>query len=75
MFRSSEFGRLGGVAKGDVGVIGRGESNKNFIRRGKGSGIRGLDETSEGNGGIIGPEGRNSFVVLRPFCEVDSRSV
>jgi len=66
---------LGGAAKGDVGVTGRGKGNKNFIRRGKGRGIGRLDETTEGNGGIIGPKGRNVFIVLRPFCKVDSRGI
>jgi len=71
MFCSSKFSRLCGAAKRDVGVIGRGESDKDFIRRGERRGIRRLDKTTEGDGGIIGPEGKNSFVVLCPFCEVD----
>ena len=75
MFRSSEFGRLCGAAKRDVGVIGRGESDKDFIGRGKRRGIGRLDKTTEGDGGIIRPEGRNSFVVLCPFCEVDTGGV
>jgi len=32
MFRSSEFGRLRGAAKGDARVVRRGESDKDFIK-------------------------------------------
>ena len=63
------------MAKGDIRIIRRGESNKDFIGRGKGRGIRGFDKTTEGNRGIIGPEGRNSFIVFSSFCEVNSRGI
>src|SRR5882724_3150899 len=75
MFRSSQLGGLGSAAKRDIGIIKRGESNKDFIRGRKGRGIRRLDKTTEGNGGVIRPEGRNSFIVLCPFCEVDTGGV
>src|SRR5882724_9376600 len=75
MFCSSEFGRLRGAAERDVRVIGRGESDKDFIGRRKGRGIGRLDKTTKGNRGIIRPEGRNSFVILRSFCKVDMGGV
>jgi len=71
MFCSSKFSRLCGAVKRDFGVIGRGESDKDFIRRRERRGVRRFDKTSKGDGGVIGPEGRNTFIVLCPFCEVD----
>jgi len=75
MFRSSEFGRLCSAAKRDIRVVRGRESNKNFIRRGKRRGIRRFDKTTKRNGGVIGPERGNMFVILCPFCEMDSGGI
>ena len=75
MFCSSEFGRLCSAAERDVVVVGGRESNENFIRRGKGRGIGGLDKAMKRNGGVIRPERGNMFIILCPFCKVDSRGI
>jgi len=75
MFCSSELSGLRGTAERDVRVVRGRESNKDFIRGRKGRGIGRFDKTTEGNGGIIGPEGGDSFVVLCSFCEVDTGGV
>src|SRR5882724_9898275 len=75
MFRSCEFSGLCSAAERDIRVIRRWESNKNFIGGRKGRGIGRLDKTTERNGGIIGPEGRDSFIVFSSFGEVNSRGV
>ena len=75
MFRSSKFGRLRGVTKGGSRVIGRGESNENLIRGRKRRRVGRFDKTTERDRGIIRPEGRNMFIVLCPFCEVNSGGI
>jgi len=75
MFCCSEFSRLRSVTERDFRVIRGRKSDKDFVRRRKRRGIGRLDKTTEGDGGIIGPEGRNSFIVLCPFCEVDTGGV
>jgi len=75
MFCSSEFSRLRGAAERDIRVVRRGKGDKDFIRRRKRRGIGRFDETTERNGGIVGPKGRNSFIILCPFCEVDTGGI
>jgi len=75
MFHSSEFSGLCGAVKRDIRVIGQRESDKNLIRRGKRRGIGGLDKVMKRDRRIIGPEGRDTFVIFSSFCEVNSRSI